>query len=218
MIILYDHIDTSIKFIYFEIYSNFLSGYFLLRTNMTDPGILPRCKEDEPMYGPYNQHDRFCKTCHIIRPIHAKHCRTCDNCVNGFDHHCPWTGTCIAERNIRYFVGFVSCSGLYGICAFCVSLSILIAKPGMSNLNPLATVGIILLAGYGAVMACMLISMGFSYVCMVGSQLTTNERIKYGGRLMTDAERKELRNKKKDYKQIYCDAFCRPQQPSQIYE
>ena len=185
---------------------------------MTDPGIIARCTEDKPMFGPYNQHDRYCKTCHVIRPTHAKHCRTCNNCVSGFDHHCPWTGTCIAERNIRYFIGFVTFAGLYGVCAFCVCLSILIAKPGMSNLNPMATIGIILIAGYGAIMACMLVSMGFSYICMVGQQLTTNEKIKYGGRLMTDNDKAKEKENQIDYTQIYCDAFCRSQAPSQIYE
>eukprot|EP01083_Nonionella_stella_P220759 789483_1 len=173
---------------------NALSGYFLMRTNMTDPGILPRCPPDEPMYGPFNQHDRFCKTCHIIRPIHAKHCRTCNNCVVGFDHHCPWTGTCIAERNIRYFVGFTTFAGLYGASAFLICVSILINRPGMKYLNPMASVGIIMIAGYGLIMACMLVSMGVSYIFMVGEQLTTNEKIKHGGRLMTDAEKNKKNN------------------------
>ena len=193
--------------------------FFLIRTNMTDPGILPRFTAEEPMYGPFNQHDRYCKTCHIIRPTNAKHCRTCNNCVIGFDHHCPWTGTCIARRNIRYFVGFINFAGLYGACAFLVSLSILINRPGMNKLNPIATDGIIIIAGYGLIMSCMLVSMGFSYICMVGDQLTTNEKIKYGKRLMTDAEKENKGNNwKPAIKEIYCDAFCRPLPKSLIFE
>eukprot|EP01083_Nonionella_stella_P138830 422551_1 len=197
---------------------NILCIFFLVRTNMTDPGILPRYTAEQPMFGPFNQYDRFCKTCHLIRPTHAKHCRTCDNCVNGFDHHCPWTGTCIAQRNIRYFVGFVTFAGLYGACAFLVCLSILVDRPGMAHLNAMATVGIIIIAGYGLLMACMLVSMGVSYVFMVGEQLTTNEKIKYGKRLMTDVEKEAEKHQKPSRIDIYCQAFCREQVGSQIYE
>merc|ERR1712129_625777 len=189
---------------------------FLVGTNMTDPGILPRFTAEEPMYGPFNQHDRWCATCHLIRPTNAKHCRTCNNCVLGFDHHCPWTGTCIAQRNIRYFIGFVTFAGLYGACAFFVSLLILINRPGMSKLNPAASIGIVLIAGYGLIMAFMLVSMGISYIAMQSEGMTTNERIKYGKKLVTDAEMKAAT--KRDLKKVYCDAFCMPLSKSMIYE
>ena len=32
----------------------------------------------------------------------AKHCKVCDKCINGFDHHCKWLNTCIGTRNYRY--------------------------------------------------------------------------------------------------------------------
>ena len=31
-----------------------------------------------------------CDLCKLPRPARAKHCRTCDMCVLGFDHHCIW--------------------------------------------------------------------------------------------------------------------------------
>lgn len=47
---------------------------------------------------------KHCYTCDIERPPGASHCRACNHCVAAFDHHCPWTGSCIAGRNRRSFV------------------------------------------------------------------------------------------------------------------
>jgi hypothetical protein len=30
----------------------------------------------------------YCQICNIIRYSRTKHCRYCDACVSGFDHHC----------------------------------------------------------------------------------------------------------------------------------
>ncbi len=37
------------------------------------------------------------------RSMNAKHCRVCDKCVTGFDHHCKWLNTCVGKRNYRWF-------------------------------------------------------------------------------------------------------------------
>ena len=44
-----------------------------------------------------------CRICNIIKPLRAKHCFTCGRCVRRFDHHCPYLGQCVGERNHGVF-------------------------------------------------------------------------------------------------------------------
>ncbi len=42
----------------------------------------------------------------VYQPPGAVHCPDCNVCIQGFDHHCPWMGTCIGEKNYTLFLAF----------------------------------------------------------------------------------------------------------------
>ncbi|CAD8093112.1 unnamed protein product [Paramecium primaurelia] len=50
---------------------------------------------------------RYCPICSIDQLARAKHCQSCKKCVACYDHHCPWAGNCIGERNRCVYYWFL---------------------------------------------------------------------------------------------------------------
>ena len=123
---------------------------FLGLVSFRDPGIIPAIRhcEGELMpqrdalesmsppsqifafeSGTFSLNSKYCKFCRVFRPPRASHCFECQQCVERFDHHCPWIGICVGKKNYFYFILYISftlallvCTSATGIW-FVVTLS-----------------------------------------------------------------------------------------------
>jgi len=124
-----------------------------------------------PLIPPQDKGLRYCYTCKIARPERSKHCSDCNACCQKFDHHCPWTGTCIGLRNYTYFVRFVS--SLFGLIFWILvwTISNLLGLLGTGASSP----GILFLGAFLAVCIICVGGLGCYHFHLISQDRTTAE-------------------------------------------
>ena len=91
---------------------------FWFITQFSDAGTIKKPKDmdflklmqvTDPLY--------LCPECEVIRTPRSKHCAVCNQCVERFDHHCPWVNNCIGIKNHRPFMFFLTslCITMMGV-------------------------------------------------------------------------------------------------------
>ena len=108
----------------------------LIKGGTTDPGIIER--NNEFLYydnrksvikvnkNGYIVDLHYCYTCFHFRPPRTSHCAECDNCVENFDHHCLWMGTCVGRRNYYIFFIILFLSSIFSLFQIISSIYYLI--------------------------------------------------------------------------------------------
>lgn len=52
-----------------------------------------------------------------------RHCHICDVCVDGYDHHCMWSGKCIGRGNIKFFFIYL---GMLLVCGITFWINLIV--------------------------------------------------------------------------------------------
>ena len=120
IIFLGKYLTVFIKLVGFIVYFLFFFSYSY--TALINPGY-PKHDIDS-ITGEPRKKFYYCSTCKMFvnREKNTSHCLDCDICVEGHDHHCPWTGKCIGKNNLTSFYIFIfSIFALISYFAFAMS-------------------------------------------------------------------------------------------------
>ena len=77
-------------------------GYIIREPEITQAELLQRFKVSE-----------LCFECRVIALPRSYHCNVCKQCVERFDHHCPWVNSCIGTKNHGFFLAFITFQAIY---------------------------------------------------------------------------------------------------------
>lgn len=117
----------------------------------------------------------------------AKFCRETGNCIENFDHFCPWVGNAVGIRNYRYFVLFVGNVNLLAVYIFTTSviyivLQIAATQPNASLDNFMVfawdSLAALVLVAYSFVILLTVCGLFGYHLSLIMKAQTTNEDLK----------------------------------------
>eukprot|EP01052_Picozoa_sp_SAG31_P027401 SAG31_NODE_2564_length_5468_cov_78.362316_1_plen_323_part_00 len=117
----------------------------------------------------------------------AKFCRETGNCIENFDHFCPWVGNAVGIRNYRYFVLFVGNVNLLAVYIFTTSIIYIVLQ--VAATRPNESVPSFMLFAWDSLPALILVAYAFVilltvcglfgyHISLIMKAQTTNEDLK----------------------------------------
>lgn len=185
----------------------------LLVTGLRNPGIIARSEykpvpEQRAKLYLINGNEvitKYCSTCHLYRPPRCSHCAVCDNCIEKFDHHCPWVGTCIGRRNYQPYLVFIfsASAECLLVIALCVArLALIAGDPGSDFLRAMRLEPAAVVLGLYCLVALLFVgALTVFHTYLLSTNQTTYEYFRHRSMLGENPFRRGLA-------QNWYEAFC----------
>eukprot|EP00914_Ancora_sagittata_P005731 GHVO01011641.1.p1 GENE.GHVO01011641.1~~GHVO01011641.1.p1 ORF type:complete len:444 (-),score=41.09 GHVO01011641.1:313-1644(-) len=97
-----------------------------VRVTQIDP-MDPNTSTQEPDHERGGSGMAYCDLCGPIEQG-SRHCRACNKCVSGFDHHCKWLNNCIGKKNYPLFLVLVCSVFVLNITAIAGAIQVIIEQ------------------------------------------------------------------------------------------
>mmetsp|Transcript_33183 Transcript_33183/g.71526 ORF Transcript_33183/g.71526 Transcript_33183/m.71526 type:complete len:282 (+) Transcript_33183:18-863(+) len=157
---------------------------------------------------------RYNETCNFYQPPRAHHCSVLNDCIERFDHYCPWVGTTIGKRNYRFYLVFVFSSSLLCIFTFACSACLVKARADQPDVGVMEAMrkepAAMFMMAYVFIGFWFVGGLSGFHIYLLSKNQTTYENIRYSydSAYSNPYNKGCLRN--------WAEVFCVPIPPSQI--